>query len=64
MIKIMKYGDVSNDEIFARAEAKMDVESIVSGIIADVRQRGDAALKEYTARFDGAQLEELKVSAE
>ena len=26
MIRIYKYGEVSNDEIFARAEVKVDVE--------------------------------------
>ena len=30
-----------------------EVDRIVAAIIADVRQRGDAALVEYTARFDG-----------
>ncbi len=36
---------------------------IVCQIIADVRRRGDEALKELTARFDGAALTELRVSA-
>ena len=38
MIRIYKYGEVSNDEIFARAEVKVDVAGIVSDIIANVRQ--------------------------
>ena len=29
------------------------IEQRVAGILADVRQRGDAAVLEYTARFDG-----------
>ncbi|MDX8408056.1 MAG: histidinol dehydrogenase, partial [Mariprofundaceae bacterium] len=29
-----------------------DVQDLVAGILADVKQRGDAALCEYTARFD------------
>ena len=62
MIKILKYGEVSNSEIFARAETISKVEGIVSDIIADVRARGDAALLEYTERFDGARLEKLRVS--
>lgn len=39
-------------------EAGLDatVEQTVSGILADVRSRGDAALLEYTARFDRLQL--------
>ena len=62
MIKIMKYGEVPNSEIFARSETITKVEGIVSDIIADVRVRGDAALYEYTERFDGARLEVLRVS--
>ena len=62
MIRILQYGEVSNGEIFARAETISKVEGIVSGIIADVRARGDAALLEYTERFDGARLEKLQVS--
>jgi histidinol dehydrogenase len=34
------------------AEQARDVESVVRGILADVRTRGDAALVEYTNRFD------------
>jgi len=33
----------------------------VAGILADVRGRGDAALLEMAARFDGVKLEELEV---
>lgn len=38
-----------------REEAE-DVDAIVSGIIADVRARGDAAVLELTARFDRLEL--------
>ncbi|MBR0085613.1 MAG: histidinol dehydrogenase, partial [Lachnospiraceae bacterium] len=34
-----------------------DYEDIVAGIIADVRERGDAALFEYTKKFDGVDLD-------
>ena len=34
----------------------------VREIIAEVRARGDAALREYTQRFDGVALEELRVA--
>ena len=37
-------------------------ESVVRGIIEDVRRRGDAALLEYTAKFDHARLTALEVS--
>ena len=64
MIKIYQYGEVPNEEIFARDNIASNVESVVTAIIADVRARGDEALFEYTARFDKAQLTALEVSAE
>ena len=64
MIKIFNYGEVSNEEIFARENIASNVEGIVTAIIADVRARGDQALFEYTARFDKAQLTSLEVSPE
>lgn len=64
MIKILKIGQVSNEEIFARAVPEVDVAQIVSNIIQDVRTRGDEALLEYTKRFDRAQLSSLEVTAE
>ena len=64
MIRIYKYGEVSNDEIFARTEAKTDVAGIVSGIIDNVRKNGDAALFEYCEKFDKVRLDSLEVSAE
>jgi histidinol dehydrogenase len=39
-------------------------ENTVRQIIADVRRRGDAALFEYTQKFDGVKLDSLEVSAE
>ncbi|MBE6737555.1 MAG: histidinol dehydrogenase [Ruminococcaceae bacterium] len=64
MIKIMKYGEISKDEIFARQEATMDVSSIVSDIIEDVKENGDKAVLAYNLKFDGAELESLEVSEE
>ena len=64
MIRIYKYGEVSNSEIFARAVPAVDVEAIVADIIADVKKRGDAALLEYTEKFDKVKLSELAVSRE
>ena len=62
MIKIYRYGEVSNDEIFARDNIAANVEPAVTAIIADVRARGDEALFDYTARFDKAELTALEVS--
>ena len=64
MIKIYKYGEVSNSEIFARDNISPDVEGIVSGIIANVIQNKDAALFEYTEKFDKAKLSSLEVTPE
>lgn len=38
------------------------VEALVGEIIADVRQRGDAAVRAYSARFDKAELERFEVT--
>ena len=64
MIKIYKYGEVSNGEIFARDNISPDVEGIVSGIIANVIANKDAALFEYTEKFDKAKLSAFEVTPE
>ncbi len=64
MIKIYKYGEVSNDEIFARTESKMNVEKTVSDIIENVKKFGDFALYDYTKKFDGVCLQSLQVTEE
>ena len=62
MISIYKYGEVSNEEIFARVEPAVNVEQIVADIIADVRARGDEALYYYCEKFDRAKLTSLEVT--
>ena len=64
MIKILKCGEVANDEIFARVVPTVDVTGIVADIIDNVRRRGDAALYEYCEKFDKAKLDSLQVSPE
>ena len=39
-------------------------EAVARAILADVRARGDAAVLEYTRRFDAPELSDLRVSAE
>ena len=34
----------------------------MDGIIAEVRARGDEALKEYALKFDGAKIDDLQVT--
>ena len=62
MIKIYEYGQVENKEIFARMAPKANVEKIVTDIINDVRENGDAALYRYCEKFDGAKLDCLEVT--
>ena len=62
MIRIMKYGEVPNEEIFARSMPTVNVADTVAEIIRNVRERGDAALREYTEKFDHTRLESLVVT--
>jgi len=50
----------------AKRETQEDVQNAVAAILADVRARGDAALLEYTAKFDRVTLtaETMRVGAE
>ena len=64
MIKIMRYGEIPDEQIFFRGEIKTDVAGIVSDIIANVRKNGDAALREYAEKFDGGAPDSLEVTAE
>jgi histidinol dehydrogenase len=62
MIRIMKYGELPNEEIFARSMPTVNVADKVAEILRNVRERGDAALREYTERFDHASPESLIVT--
>ncbi len=62
MIPIYEYGQVPNSEIFARDNIASNVEGAVTEILAQVAARGDEALREYTLRFDKADLANLEVT--
>ena len=64
MIKILKYGEVKNEDIFARSMPKMNVEGIVTEIIDNVKKNKDKALFDYCKKFDKANLSSLVVSEE
>ena len=64
MIKIMKYAQVSAEEVFSRVVPSVNVEKIVSDILLDVKQQGDQAVLNYTRKFDAPELENLAVSQE
>jgi histidinol dehydrogenase len=67
MLRLLHTSDSSPEAIraaltpspFLEREAE---EASVRAIVADVRARGDAAVREYTERFDGPALEALPVS--
>ena len=64
MIRILKYGEVPNSEIFARNMPTMNVTDTVAEILRNVRERGDEALREYTEKFDHAKPESMTVTPE
>ena len=61
MIRIMEYGVESDDRIFSRSTSSMDVSDVVSVILKSVKERGDEALREYTKRFDDAEIDSIEV---
>jgi len=44
-----------------KEEVQQQIDAVVSGILADVKARGDDAVKQYTQRFDGAALSALEL---
>ena len=63
MIRIIPFDTLKPEQILNRdIRAEADVEFTVDAIIADVRARGDAALKDYARKFDHAELADLRVS--
>lgn len=63
MIRILNFDSVAPEEILNRdIRVETDVESVVDAIIADVRARGDEALRDYAKKFDRAELGDLLVS--
>ena len=65
MIPIYDLAELTEEQILSRdIQAEEDVADAVDVILADVRDRGDAALRDYARRFDGAELTELQVGGE
>ena len=62
MIRIMPLDGVKKEEILARSTPLSDVSGAVAAIIAAVRERGDAALRDFTQKFDGVTLDALEVT--
>jgi len=64
MIRMYEYGAVPNETLFIRSPLFTDVGPVVSEILRDVKENGDAALYRLTEKFDGAKLDSLLVSEE
>lgn len=64
MIKVFDTESIAVSEILKREQTSTGVEDIVADVISNVRRNGDAALKEYTKKFDKADLESLEVTDE
>jgi histidinol dehydrogenase len=60
LLKIIKAAEFDANRRL-QGGASEAVRSAVAGIIADVIKRGDAAVREYTERFDGCTLEAFEV---
>lgn len=68
-MRVLSTDQASREEITALLRRSLalddvEIESRVRSILHDVDSRGDDALREYTARFDGVQLTLLEVTPE
>ena len=62
-MEILKYSEIDLKETIKRSEQDVnDVLGIVSDILENVRVNKDQAIREYTEKFDGVTIENLKVS--
>ena len=61
MIRILKESETKREAIFAREDPVGSVEEPVRAIIAQVRAKGDEALKRYTKEFDGVDITSVEV---
>ncbi len=66
MMRLLKFSDADFAEQFRRIEQRAEevpagIEETVKSIIADVRQRGDAAVFELTEKFDRLKLDSSSV---
>lgn len=63
MIRIQQSRDVDASKLIPLAiEQNTEVDQAVTAILEAVRARGDAAVREYTARFDRVTLDAIQVS--
>ena len=63
MMRILEFDALTPQEFLNRdIQAEEDVSAAVDEILAEVRRNGDAALREYTKRFNGVELDNLRRS--
>ena len=63
MIPILEFDKLAPQDILNRdIQAEENVSAAVDAVLAEVKANGDAALKAYTKRFDGVELEDLRVT--
>ena len=64
MIKIYNSSEIDKSEILSRSGQNdlEKAEKTVREIISDVRARGGVAVKEYTLRFDGCDISDMRVT--
>ena len=64
-MEILDYNKETVEELIKRSQADINsVLTTVSDILNDVRENKDNAVKAYTAKFDKAELDDLKVNEE
>ena len=62
---ILEAGEVfSNKQLQRKSAFNAQALAAATDIVEQVRERGDAALREFTAKFDGVELEQLRVPYE
>lgn len=61
---IVQYSGSDSERLEMSEAVQSDVRLAVSEIIRSVRERGDTAVREYTAKFDGFSPDRLEVTAE
>jgi histidinol dehydrogenase len=63
--KLSELTDEEKNRLIGRGGGDLaNVEDTVASILEDVKHNGDAALREYTKKFDGADIEAIEVTKE
>ena len=64
MVPVLKIKETSVETILERTSRPTGVEDSVKEIIEHVKAEGDKALREYSLKFDKAELKEIELSRE